>query len=301
MPSIKSRLPPANSLVSFEAAARLQSITRAARELCVTREAVSRQIRLLEQSVGTGLFERSSRSIALTPAGKELFSVASAALENIARCADVIRNIDVSARVSVTATFALSAYWLAPRLWKFCHQNPKVDLRIRASDTYRKLSDQGIDVGIWYGDGEWLGVRARHLFDITSFPVCSPTYLSRHPELADPNRLLDHVLLHLEGREHSMEDWDWWFSKAKIAGRSRAQYLGFDNYPNVIQAALAGQGIALGYSTIIKDLLDRGDLVRPTKISCPNLGSVYIVTQESSHVSMEVKAFCEWVRAEAKS
>ncbi|MGE3149308.1 MAG: LysR substrate-binding domain-containing protein [Pseudorhodoplanes sp.] len=287
-------------MIAFEVAARLQSITRAARELRVTREAVSRQVRLLEQSVGIGLFERSSRSITLTPAGKELFAVISPALENIARCAEILRNIEIPARVNVTATVAISAFWLTPRLRKFCRAHPNIDLRVRASDTYRDLTEQGVDIGIWYGDGEWPGVKARHLFDITSFPICSPAYLKEHPDLAHPGALLNHPLLHLEGTQHSMEDWDWWLSGLNLPRPGRRRYIGFDSYSNVVQATVNGQGVALGYSTIVQSLLDRGDVVRPMDVSRSKGLAVYLVTPATARMAAETKAFVDWIVSEAR-
>ena len=299
MQSLRSKLPPMNSLVTFEAAARHLSFTAAGRELLVSREAVSRQIRLLEDHLGVKLFARLYRALELTEAGRELQSVVGESLENIARTAASLQRAGRPSKIAVTATIAIASFWLTPRLPGFRAAHPDTGIRVIVSDAPVALVAESFDVGLRYGDGNWPGHKATRLFDVHSYPVCSPGYLKDAAPIEAPADLLEHTLLNLDGTAHSLEDWDWWLVESGVYMPASYRTLGFDSYANVIQAALDGQGIALGYSGIVDDLVLRGDLVRPTGSALGKGCAVYLIVPTGVSLAPMAQDFFDWVLAEA--
>jgi LysR family glycine cleavage system transcriptional activator len=299
MQSLRSRLPPLNALVTFEAAARHLSFTRAGQELGVSREAVSRQIRNLEDHLGVTLFHRRHRALDLTPAGLELEAVVRQSLDNIAQAASALQRRRRPSRLTVTATIAIATFWLTPRLPRFRANYPGAEIRVVVSDAPIDMAAEGIDVGLKYGDGKWRGLKTRHLFDVESFPVCAPGYLKAGPNIAAPGDLVAHTLLNLDGTPHVVEDWRWWLGGA--APTDTLHILGFDSYANVIQAACDGQGVALGFSGIVDGLLARGDLVRPIADSRGRGQAVFLVAPAGTELSPLAGKFFDWVLAEAET
>ena len=299
MPTLRSQLPPLNSLVAFEAAARHLSFTRAGAELLVSREAVSRQIRLLEGHLGVKLFVRLHRALALTEAGAAFQAEVRPGLEAIARSAGAVRRDGQRPKVTITATIALASFWLTPRLSRFRAAYPGTEIRVVVSDAPGDMAADGIDVGLRYGDGAWPGLAATRLFDIESFPVAAPGYLADHSPVRGPADLAGHTLLNLDGTPHAVEDWGWWLAGVGAPPPVAGDMLGFDSYANVIQAAVAGQGLALGYGGIIDLLLADGTLVRPLKTALSRGQAVYLVVPRTASPTPNVKAFCDWVLAEA--
>lgn len=283
--------------MTFEAVARLESMTKAAAELRVTREAVSRQIRTLEQFIGHRLFERGARTITLTPTGKELAATIAPALEAIAATAESLQNSKVQTRLTVAASVAISSHWLTPRLAAFCSDHPRIDIRVVASDSHKDLRDHDASIGIWYGDGNWPTVDAVRLSGSVSFPVAQPDYLREYGPITEPADLLDHTILHLEGPQHSTEDWEWWLSQANVANRKPRRRIVFNSYVDVLQAAISGQGIALGYSPTIDSLLEKGTLVRALDVEFSKGFSIYQVTPRNLPATMAVKQFSAWLKA----
>ena len=299
MQSLRSKLPPINSLVVFEAAARHLSFTRAGQELLVSREAVSRQIRILEGHLGVKLFHRLYRALELTQAGDAFQAEVRMGLEGIARSAHGLRRGASPTKVTVTATIAIASFWLTPRLPRFRAAHPDVEIRVAVSDAPLDMASEGIDVGLRYGDGRWPGARAVQLFDVKSFPVCSPGYVDKTPPIHAPADLVKHTLLNLDGAPHAMEDWTWWLEGSGVRRPAALRILGFDSYANVIQAVLDGQGIALGFSHVVDDMLARGQLLRPLAQSLSRGQAVYLVVPKGAPLSPNAQRFFDWVLTEA--
>lgn len=299
MSNLRSQLPPLNSLVAFEASARHLSFTRASQELRISREAVSRHIRILERHLDTKLFHRLHRALALTPEGADLQVAVHEGLQQIARSSSKIRRRDDPRLVTVNTTVAISSFWLTPRLPTFRERHPDAELRVMVSDLPLDLLDQGVDLALWYGDGRWPGMEAVHLFDTETFPVCTATYLEKNPPITQPADLLDHTLLSLDGPQHATENWAWWLEEAGVEPPQPRRSLGSDNYANVIQATLDAQGIALGFSGIIDGLLATRTLVRPLDQSCSRGLGVYLVAPRDARRRRSAQALHDWIRAEA--
>ncbi|MBN36394.1 MAG: transcriptional regulator [Rhodospirillaceae bacterium] len=300
MANLRQHLPPLNSLVAFEAVARHGSMTRAAEELLVTREAVSRQVHALEEHLGTSLFVRVHRAVELTADGQAFQEVVASGLGSIAKATDSLRNTGASSRVTVMATIAIASFWLTPRLPAFRERHPDIEIRLRASDLPLDMHREGIDLGLRYGLGDWSGQDSTELFATETFPVCSTTYLEDRGPLTAPDDLLNHTLLNLDGPAHSNEDWSWWLSGAGVTPVRSPSILGFDSYANVIQAALDGQGIALGFSRIVDVLLQRGQLIQPIGPALRKGRAVHLVTPPGSELSEAAVAFRNWLVEEAR-
>ena len=235
MPTLASRLPPLKSLVAFEAVSRHLSLTRAGEELRISREAVSRHIRVLEDHLGVKLFDRLHRAVALTPPGKKLQRVVRESLENIAYVSGSVCRPSLPFKITVSATIAIASFWLTPRLANFRARYPNIEIHVAISDDLRDLYADEIDVGLRYGDGNWTGLTAIKLFDVRSFPVCSPAYLEKSPPIETCEDLLKQTLINLDGTTHATEDWWWWLNEQDVRIPPAFRMLGLDSYDNVIQ------------------------------------------------------------------
>ena len=300
MPTLHKLLPPPGSLIAFEAAARHLSITRAANELGLTQAAVSRKIGGLEENLGVPLFRRLHRSMRLTAEGERFYGAVSSSLERIAETADSLRRSGGPAQLAVSTSIGFGTFWLMPRIPKFRAAHPEIELRITASDPYLDPGSEGMDAAIRYGRGDWPGLRAQRLFDEEIFPVCSAAYLDAHPEFRDLESLRAQTLLHLDVGFRSWLDWGGWFRQMGIEPPPTRRGLGFNTYTILIQAAVAGQGVALGWRHLVDELLDHGSLTQPLAASLRSQGAYYVVQPEHSEPSREARCFLDWLMAEAE-
>lgn len=295
MHNLRFKLPPLNSLVAFEAAARHLSFTLAGEELRVSREAVSRQIKSLESFLGQSLFVRLHRALELTEAGRKFNETVGDSLDAIANAASELTDPKASSTVVVSATIAIATFWLTPRLPRFRRAYPDTTIRMTMADAPNDMRQDDVTVGLRYGDGNWPDVNAIRLFDVDSVPVCSPGYLVGAPVLNRPDDLSGHTLLNLDGSSHVPEGWMWWLNAFGVAPPRPSQIIGLDNYATIIQAALDGQGIALGFTGLLDDMLGDGRLVTPLEEALGrNLGA-YLVTPEGAPMSTNTRQFHDWV------
>jgi len=262
-PSLRRSLPPLNSLVAFEAAGRLESFTAAGRELSLTQAAISRQIQQLEGDLGVLLFSRSRRGMRLTPEGDILYRAVTAGLTSISDTATTLRQQQGRRNVTIGATLGFATFWLMPRLPTFRSANPGIDLRLVASDALGDLAEERIDMAIRYGDGHWPAVHATRLFGGEMFPVVSPSLLKgRKPPLSlDEFRSLP--LLEYESADPRWLTWEDWSQGLAERPKLPAARIRFNNYPLLIQAAVAGEGVGLGWRYFVDDYLRDKRLVRP--------------------------------------
>ena len=296
MRSLREQLPPMNSLVVFEASARHLSFTRAAQELGISREAVSRQIRNLENFLDAPLFLRLHRALEFTPAGEALFDSVRRGLLDIAAVSRSIRRPVSASKLTITATHAIASHWLPIPLRKFRTEFPDTEVQVIVSDEPLDLIGREIDVGLWYGDGAWPDVEAIYLFEGETFPVCSPTYLERSDPIVEPGDLLNHTLLNLEGSSHATEDWFWWLDRAGVHPSAAPHILRVNTYNVLIQEALAGQGIGLGFGGILDELMNQGRLVKPLNLSFTRGRAVYMTLPRGAPQRSEVESFVTLVK-----
>lgn len=301
MVALRRKLPPMNSLVVFEAAARHKNFTRAAAELGVTQAAVSRQIQTLEAHLGAPLFQRQHRALSLTREGQRLQQAVTMGLEHIANTVVDLKRVRRGAEVTVSTSVTFANYWLISRVAKFRAANPDVELRLVASAPVSDLASAGIDLAVRYGKGRWEGVVAEHLLDNEIFPLCSPGYLRGRPPLAGPRDLLEETLLHLVEFDYNWVSWEAWLRAFGVDYAPVKPGLQFDNYLILIQAVLDGQGIALGGGRLAGDFIARGTLVRPIQATLRSERSFFLVRSTESPLSPPAGRFREWIMAEARS
>ncbi|WMC11423.1 transcriptional regulator GcvA [Oceanimonas pelagia] len=287
------RLPPLNALKAFEAAARNLSFTRAAEELFVTQAAISHQIKGLEEFLGIKLFRRRNRSLLLTEEGqsyfleiKDIFTAISDATERL-----LARSAKGALTVSLQPSFAIQ--WLVPRLVRFSEVHPDIDVRIKAVDLDEGSLTDDVDVAIYYGRGNWPGLRADKLHAEYLIPVCSPMLLMGTRPLKTPEDLTRHTLLH----DTSRRDWKAWFKQLDIQAANVNQGPIFSHSSMVIQAAIHGQGVALGHSVLTQPEIDAGRLVCPFEQVLMSKNAYYLVCHESQAGLGKIAAFRDWMLA----
>jgi DNA-binding transcriptional LysR family regulator len=297
-------LPQLDFLRGFEAAARHLSFTEAAAELFITQSAVSRQIKALEERIGVALFIRRNRGLALTEPGEALFRAVRQALNQIA---DAIQRAQDSQRgptLNITASVAFSALWLVPRLPRFRALRPDVDVRLSATSQVLDLDRDHLDIAIRYCAPQTAPAGAVRLFGADVVPVCAPG-LAADPArpLRKPQDLAAHVLLHYDDPAHRMpwHAWSTWLEAAGVAGLRTAGALHFSHLDHAIQAAVAGEGVALGAREVLRDLFVRGELVMPfAQISAANR-AYFALIAERARARDEAEQFVDWLRQEAEA
>lgn len=287
--------------MAFDAVARHLSITRAADELNLTQAAVSRKIRGLEDNLGVTLFRRLHRSLRLTAEGERLHAAVSGSLWRIAETAEGLREQGGPAQVSISATIAFSTFWLMPRLSSFRAQYPDTELRLTAGDHRIDVESEGVDAAIRYGVGPWRGLASERLLEEEVFPVCSPGFFARNPEIFTPADLRNHPLLHLDVTYRNWVDWGDWFRAFGLEAPPVKRGLRFNTYTLLIQAATAGEGVALGWRNLVEEFIEAGTLVRPIDSSLTTNGGYHVIWPESTEPTPELTCFIDWLRTEARS
>ena len=300
MPDRRFDLPPLDRLEAFEAAARNLSFTRAAAELSLTQSAVSRAIASLEERLGFALFERRHRALLLTERGQALYAATSEMLESLQQTLTKLRVPPAARTLTVTTTLSFASLWLVPRLAGFTRAHPGVDVRIAANNEIVALERSGIDVAIRYASAE-LAAGGAKLFGEDVVPVCSPA-LAADPArpLTRPEDLRSHVLLHLGDTDVApWLVWAQWLEAAGVPDLQPAGALHFSHYDQLIQAALNGQGVALGRMPLLREPIRSGMLVAPFKRSIVSPRCYFVLRSQRSLGNANVDAFERWLRAEA--
>jgi DNA-binding transcriptional LysR family regulator len=298
----RNALPALDLLVGFEAAARHLSFTKAGEELFLTQSAVSRQIKELEEQLGVGLFLRRHRALALTEAGKSFYASAAQVLTTMRAATDQLRAQAGKKGLSVTTTNSFAALWLIPRLAGFTRTHPGIDVRIMADTRVQDLDRDGLDLAIRHGPASLAGSNAVRLMGERVFPVCSPRLLKdKSRPLREPQDLRHHCLLQYDDPEgrHPWLHWKTWLEVERIADLRPAGTLSFSGYEQIIPAAIAGHGVALGRSPLVKNLLASGELVAPFKSSADPARAYFAVVSKSAGGRPEVSEFVDWLKQEA--
>jgi LysR family transcriptional regulator, glycine cleavage system transcriptional activator len=292
---MQRRFPPLNGLPSFEAAARHLSFSRAADELRVTHGAVSRAVRNLEDQLGVQLMIRATRSVRLTPIGASFAAEIRDILERLATATSAVTGQSTGI-VSVSTIDSFAARWLMPRLFRFRRAHGDIDMRVATSERLADFVSDGIDIAIRCGGGQYPGLSAELLMKEDHFPVCSPKLLKGRSPLRTPADLARHTLLH----DIFTVDWAIWLRSAGINNLDPYRGPTFLSSDHAIQAAIRGEGVVLGRSALVADDLAAGRLVRPFELSLPAGFAYYVVYPPRALKRPNVKAFRDWLIAEAR-
>jgi len=282
---------------SFVAVGRRMSITLAADDLCVTQSAVSRQIHALEEMLGVKLLVRGHRSITFTPEGERLFSVADTAVRQLQ---EVVGSISVARDrrpVTVSAPVGFAGLWLLPRMGHFQQRHPDIDLRISANARLVDLRNEGIDLAIRYCPPAAAPQGALRLFGETLAPVAHPSLCTR--PLERPEQISEHFLLEFDDLRRFHLQWADWLSAMGWTNAKPKGILRFNQYDQVIHAALAGQGIALGRLELLKTMLAEHRLVALSRPRVAEHEYAHWLIQGDAEPREDVLDVITWVRSQA--
>ncbi|MBI2254023.1 MAG: transcriptional regulator GcvA [Proteobacteria bacterium] len=294
------RLPPLNSLRAFAAAAERLSLAAAAEDLHVTPSAVSLQIRQLEDHLGIPVFIRTGRGLQLTNEGKAILPGILEGFDQLRMALSLLgpKSDENILTLSVAPSFA--AKWLSPRLDAFAQAHPQIDVRILATDQLVDFAVDDVDIAIRYGSGVYPGVTSEHLLAERVFPVCAPQLLETvgHPQ----DLLRSHTLLHDDSpdQDKTCPDWRMWLRAARVSGVDWRRGPRFNQSSLVLEAAVAGRGIALAKATLAEADLAAGKLTRLAEIDQPIEFAYYLVYPAERRQLPKCAAFREWIMTEAR-
>jgi len=293
-----AQLPPLDLLASFEAVARLGSITRAAAERFITQSAMSRQVQALEASLGVPLFVRRHRALALTEAGRRLLGSCTSVLAQLRETVALIRAPLSREQLALTTTPGFAALWLIPRLPAFTEGHAGIDVRLDATFERRDLPREGFDLAIRYGPV--VSTVGERLFGEAIVPVCSPA-LAAAGALRRPADLARHTLLQVmpERPGGIPVEWESWLQALGLREVQPRSTLTFSTYHEAVAAALAGQGVALGRRPLIDRLIARGELVVPFGEATATERAYFLIIDERARQRPAVQALAQWLREQA--
>jgi DNA-binding transcriptional LysR family regulator len=336
--NILQQLPPLSTLPAFETAARLGSFSKAAQELNSSQPAISQQIRQLEIAVGQKLFRRKSQGVALTEAGEDLRVAVQQGFTSLREVMARLREPRLRLSLTVATDFAFAAYWLLPRLDRFKAEIPLVDVRILTAQHTDDLGSANADIAILFGhppatkiaprrDGKITAkaagmIEGSRLFSEAVFPVCAPGY-AHHAAKGAAGWLATATLLHLDdvaaGPQQPQRTgtrwfgWSDWVDACGLALPVDGPQLRFNNYSLVLQAAIAGQGVALGWSPLVEPLLAAGQLVRAddfvlrsrrgyivTRLGPSELAGYQRPGRPAAEIVSAADRFLDWLQREAR-
>ncbi|RDL45053.1 LysR family transcriptional regulator [Marinomonas piezotolerans] len=292
----ESDMPPLHMLVVFESSARHLSFTAAARELGTTQPAISQQVKALEGLLNTPLFRRVYRGVELTDEGHILLKTTQSSFSEIRKVISYIRNRNKSPRINVATDFAFAAYWLMPRLPEFRKQHPDIEIRLHTAQSNVDVGMQDIDLAVVFSDGLHKGFVTEKLFEEEVFPVCSPKLVEEFgtlQKLEDISRV-PLLKLHTEAIEKWMI-WERLFEQNNVLWSPSQTVMEFDNYTLLMQAAIAGQGMALGWGSLVDDMLEKKLLTAFREFTTHSSNGYFTVVSPSRVDDPVVTIFKDWI------
>lgn len=291
-------LPPLDAIRGFVAVARRMSITLAAKDLCLTQSAVSRQIQHLEEHLGAKLLIRAHRAIALTAEGEQLLHLASPWLDRLSEFSQSLQQRGRLRPVTITALISVTSLWVLPRLGAFQHAHPNIDVRVAATNRVVNLRQEGIDLAIRYARESDVPPGAVRLFGEKVLPVASKKVAAR--AFQNPHALLDEVLLEFDESARPWLQWSDWLTASGMPDAKPKAYLHLNQYDQVIQAAIEGHGVALGRMALLLPMLKDGRLVALADNGFGNSDYAYWLIDESPSPRSEVQEFRSWIIKEVQ-
>jgi len=297
------RLPSLDLIRGFEAAARHMSFTRAATELHVTQSAVSRQIKTLEDQLGVTLFTRLNRALKLTAEGEALHATARSVMRQLEDATARLGARDDARLLTVTTTVSFAALWLVPRLANFRKIQPGIDVRLAATNDTVNLERDRIDVAIRFCEPRAAPAGAVSLTGEEVFPVCSPELLrDRARPLKKPADLARQVLLHYDdpAGQFLWLSWRQWLDAFNLAELKPVGVAHYSHYDQMVQAAIAGEGVALGRTPLIRRLLKSGVLVAPFKDRMAGTREYFVIVAPHAAARAPAAQFVQWLQQEIR-
>jgi LysR family glycine cleavage system transcriptional activator len=289
----------------FEAAARHASFTKAAEELHVTQAAVSHRILALEADLGVSLFRRLTRRLELTPDGERLAEGVREGIGRISRAVSELHRRSEGGSLAVSMLPSFASCWLVRRLPRFQYAHPGIEVLVMADDhPVDLLTEGGAEVAIRFGRGRYPGHSVTPLMSDSIGPVCTPLMLARHGVIETVDDLLDMPLLHdtVAERDESGTGWRSWLTHLGRAGEDQRLAVGprFTQAHLAIEAALLGQGVALARTSLVRDDIAAGRLVRPIPHTAPTAYAYFLVCRPEAAQWSKVARFRGWLISEMR-
>jgi putative choline sulfate-utilization transcription factor len=279
------------SLGVFEAVGRLENLTLAARELGMTQPAVSYQIKRMEERLGVSLFARRARGVEILPEGRILYEAVRLGLDGIEEAIQQIRRRQRSPGLRIATDYGFAAFWLMPRVAKFRPKYPEVDVRITASSMLQPLDHREADIAILFGSREDFPKDAIAFVGESVVPVCSPGFLKQHGPFPNGKGLGSTALLHLDTLQGDRWfTWPSWLDAIDEEIDDGNYGLVFNTYNLVLEAAIAEQGVALGWAGLIDGAVKRGQLVPACDVTLTSKKGYWLVFNPD--ISATAKALC---------
>jgi LysR family glycine cleavage system transcriptional activator len=289
------RLPSLNALRAFEAAARHMSLTKAADELHVTPGAVSHQIKSLEIQLGARLFRRTARGLAFTDTGRDYLPIVRESFDRLAAGTEVLFGKARAGTLTVSVSPNFAAKWLVHRLGRFGAAHPNIDLRVAASVEHIDFIQGDVDLAVRHGDGQWPGLAVTRLVGEHTVPLCAPALARGKNALRRPADLGNHTLLHNPGPV----DWRAWADAAGLGNLDTRRGPRFNQTSIAIEAAVDGLGVVLARTALAAQDIVAGRLIQPFGPALPAAFAYYIVCPAAAAHRPAIKAFRDWLIAEA--
>lgn len=290
-------LPSLTTLAVFEATARHSSLKLATEELNVTSGAISRQIKALEAELGVPLFVRTGKGVRLTPAGEEFYATIAAGFSRISDVARTIKRGDRSRNVTIVTSDTTATMWLGPRMPDFWQRHPDIMIDHQLAENSKSFRPEEVELRIRHGMGGWINDVMEPLFDDWLYPVCSPAFAARHRDAT----VADLPNLPLLDIDWVAPDWVTWEEALLHGGLAGRPFRGrrFGKFSLAIQAAAAGQGLAIGWHRMISPMLARGELVRLTELIFPAPGTYYLTWNRARKLSAAALLLRDWIHDQA--
>ncbi|MFT7388107.1 MAG: LysR family glycine cleavage system transcriptional activator [Candidatus Endobugula sp.] len=294
---VKKNLPPLNWLRSFQVSARHMNFTQAAVELNLTQAAISQQVKGLESNLGVTLFKRLPRGLELTQAGRAYLPSVIDSIERLATATDEIFGEGRNRILTVCVSLVFLNNWLSGRLGRFRKLHPEVRLRFTSNIWFNDQSHES-DMEVYYGKGDRNGCISNRLTWDELFPVCSPTFYKDNMRPSSPSELNKHDLLHVIGYE---EGWGYWLNNMGYRDVDCSQGIQFDTLIIALKMSVMGQGIALGRTSLVEELIAQGELIVPFEQSLATSEAFYLSSPAAHIVHPHAEAFRSWILAEAEA
>lgn len=296
-----NHIPSLQALRLFDAVVRHRSMTKAAAEEGVSQSAVSQSIKHLEGFVGAPLLNRSTRPMILTSAGETFHRVCIETLGRLAHSVEEMRcaNNRTENAVTVSCNLGFATYWLMPRLNYFSAEHPNIEVHVMVAYQGAAGLHDGSDVAIRYGNGKWPDGPWETLFKESLLPVCAPSYLDAHEPIGSLRELANRRLIHVAVTDPDWSGWDQYFKRAGHDGVLPSGGLRFGNYVQAVQAALAGEGVMLGWRSVVGDLLESGQLTTALDMPVPLQNGYFVNRPAGLSADSTQSTFINWLARQA--